>query len=200
MTSEEITQNLQRASVAIEQLTQMAVRADKRQDAADAKQQAGEVWHHDADERIEALINAQVRYEARQEKLEEAFRQVATAHTQVVEMLQRHEERLDSHDEANIHTEARLDALIDAQIQLIERVDTLTRDIAAINGRAAATDERLATLIEAQARTDEQMKRTDEQMRRTDEIVRSLVERNSSTAKPKAKAKKAKKSPKKGVK
>jgi chromosome segregation ATPase len=168
MTSEEIEQTLQRVAVAIEHLTQAAVRADKRQDDADSARR-------EADERIEALINAQVRYEARHERLEEAFRQVAASQAQLVEMLQLHEDRLDGQDEANVHTESRLDALIDSQIRLTERVDTLTRDIAAVNGRAAATDERLdrmagmiESLTQAQARTDEQ--------------IRTLVERNGGSA------------------
>ncbi len=63
MTSEEIEQTLQRVAVAIEQLTQMAVRADERQDATDSTRSV-------ADERLEALITAQVRYEARQERIE----------------------------------------------------------------------------------------------------------------------------------
>ena len=184
MTGEEIERTLQRVAVTIEQLTQAAVRADERPDASDSARR-------ETDERLDALINAQVRYEARQERLEEVFRQVAASHQMLVELASIHEERLDGQDEADVQTESRLDALIDAQILLTERVDTLTRDIVAINGRSAATDERLdrmagmvESLVTAQARTDEQ--------------IRSLLDRNGSTLK--AKKKPAKRTKKAGIK
>ena len=124
----------------------------------------------DFDEGLNALVNAQVRYEARQEKLEEAFRQVATSHAQLVEMLQLHEERLDGHDEADVQTESRLDGLIDAQIDFSERLSQL----AAIQAehrkqsedRGARLDEKLVRLQEAQARTAAQ--------------IRMLINRNGS--------------------
>lgn len=140
MTIEDITQTLQRVAVAIEQLTQAAVRADDRQDSTEAARR-------EADERIEALINAQVRYEARQERLEEAFRQVASAHAQLVELLSRHEDRLDGHDEDQARTDGRLDALIDDQISARRQAEA----------RGRLLDEKLARLQEAQARTDEQL-------------------------------------------
>jgi hypothetical protein len=69
MTVEEIERTLQHVAVAIEQLAQVAVRVDERQDAADLARRK-------TDSYIDALVNAQVRYEARQEKLEEAFEQI----------------------------------------------------------------------------------------------------------------------------
>jgi chromosome segregation ATPase len=152
MTVEEIERTLQHVAAAMGQLTQAAVHADERQDAADSARR-------EADGRIAALINAQVRFEARQEKLEEAFRQVAASHVQLVELLQRHEDRLDGHDDANERTDARLDALIDAQISARMQAEA----------RGRLLDEKLAQLAEAQARTDEQ--------------IRLLIERSGGEAK-----------------
>jgi chromosome segregation ATPase len=141
MTVEEIERTLQHVAVAIEQITQVAVRVDERQDAADLARRK-------TDSYIDALVNAQVRYDARQEKLEEAFRQVAESHVRLVELLQLHENRLDSHDQAQERTDGRLDALIDDQIS--------AREHAAERGRIL--DEKLARLAEAQARADEQIR------------------------------------------
>jgi hypothetical protein len=141
MTVEEIERTLQRVAVAIEQITQVAVRVDERQDAADLARRK-------TDSYIEALVNAQVRYDARQEKLEEAFRQVAESHVRLVEMLQLHEKRLDGQDAAQERTDGRLDVLIDDQIS--------AREQAAERGRLL--DEKLGRLAEAQARADEQIR------------------------------------------
>jgi hypothetical protein len=141
MTVEEIERTLQRVAVAIEQITQVAVRVDERQDAADLARRK-------TDSYIEALVNAQVRCDARQEKLEEAFRQVAESHVRLVEMLQLHEKRLDGQDAAQERTDGRLDVLIDDQIS--------AREQAAERGRLL--DEKLGRLAEAQARADEQIR------------------------------------------
>jgi hypothetical protein len=141
MTVEEIERTLQRVAVAIEQITQVAVRVDERQDAADLARRK-------TDSYIEALVNAQVRYDARQEKLEEAFRQVAESHVRLVEMLQLHEKRLDGQDAEQERTDGRLDVLIDDQIS--------AREQAAERGRLL--DEKLGRLAEAQARADEQIR------------------------------------------
>ena|SRR5215471_16052392 len=178
----------------------MAVRADERQDASDSAQQATNAWRREADERLDALINAQVRYEARQERLEEAFRQVASSHAQLVEMLQLHEDRLDGQDEAALQTDSRLDALIDAQIQLTHQVDTLTGDIAALNGRAAATDERLDRMAEKLDRTTDHLDLAVaaidalvEAQARTDKQIRMLLDRNGATKSGRKSTKAAKK-------
>jgi len=141
MTVEEIERTLQHVAVAIEQISQVAVRADERQDAADLARRK-------TDSYIEALVNAQVRYEARQEKLEEAYRLVASSHAQLVEMIQLHEKRLDGQDAAQERTDGRLDVLIDDQIS--------AREHAEVRGRRL--DEKLARLAEAQARADEQLR------------------------------------------
>ncbi|MBO0863061.1 MAG: hypothetical protein J2P21_32115 [Chloracidobacterium sp.] len=141
MTAEEIERTLQNVALSIQQLTQVAVRTDARLDQADAHRR-------EADERIAALINAQVRYEARQEKLEEAFRLVAQSHAQLVEMIRIHESRLDDHDQAQARTDGRLDALIDDQISARAQAEE----------RGRILDEKLARLTEAQARADEQIR------------------------------------------
>lgn len=140
MTSEEVERAFQQVALSIQTLTQMAVRADERQDAADTSRGV-------ADQRIEALISAQVRYEARQERLEEAFRQVAESHADIVALLLRHEDRLSGHDEDQARTDGRLDALIDDQISARRQAEE----------RGRLLDEKLARLSEAQARTDEQI-------------------------------------------
>jgi hypothetical protein len=65
MTGEEIEQTLQRVAVAIEQLTQAAVRADERQDSA----------QQNADKRLNALIDAVGGHESLQDQLEESFKE-----------------------------------------------------------------------------------------------------------------------------
>ena len=142
MTAEQIERTLQQVALSIQQLSQVAVRTDARLDAADTARS-------EVDERIEALINTQVRYEARQEKLEEAFRQVGESHVQLVEMLRIHENRLDGHDQAQERTDSRMDALIDDQISAREQAEQ----------RGRILDEKLARLAEAQARADEQIRR-----------------------------------------
>lgn len=100
------------------------------------------------EEGVKALIDAQVRYEARREELEEAFKLVARAHADMVEMIRRHEERLDGHDSDHTRTDGRLDALIDDQISARSRAEE----------RGRLLDEKLARLAEAQRRADEQIR------------------------------------------
>jgi hypothetical protein len=114
MTAEQIERAFQQVALSIQQLSQVAVRTDARLDAAEA-------GHRETDERIEALINSQVRYEARQEKLEDAFRLVAESHAQLVEMIRLHEGRIDGHDEAQERTDGRLDAVIDGRRETTNR-------------------------------------------------------------------------------
>jgi chromosome segregation ATPase len=82
-------------------------------------------------------------HEARQSKLDDAFRTV-------VELLRIQEERIDGHDAALEHSDSRLDALIDSQIQLTQRLDRIGEHIdrvagqmETLNGRADRTDDRL---------------------------------------------------------
>ncbi len=138
-----------------QQLVQMLARHEEWLDEHDTARR-------DADDRFDALINAQVRYEARQERLEEAFRRIAEAHQTLVQLISIHEERLDAGDEARAHTDVRLDGLIDAQIGFDERLARLADAQAQYRRQAeergARLDEKLAQLQAAQARTDEQIK------------------------------------------
>ena len=125
-----------------------------------------------SDEKLVERVNAQVRYEVRQDRLEEAFSQVAESQLVIVQLASIHSERLDGHDNANIQTESRFAALIDAQIQLSQCVGALTSnmatlasDIAALNGcidRIGAhldkAVEQINALASAQTRTDEQIR------------------------------------------
>jgi len=140
----------------------------------------------EADERLDALINAQVRHEARQERMEEALRQIAGSHQTLVQMLAIHEDRLDAGDESQNHTDGRLDALLNSQIDFNARLSEIAEIQAAhkreAGERGANLDAKLERLAEAQARTGEQ--------------IRALLDRNGSP-KPKAGAKKAPKATKK---
>src|SRR5215475_9716113 len=119
----------------------------------------------EAEQRFSALNNTQVRYDVRQERLEEAFSQVAESHHVIVQLASVHGERLDGYGKASVQTESRLDVLIDAQMQFLRHMDTLTSDIAALNGRieriGAHLDraaEQIISLATVQTRTDEQIK------------------------------------------
>jgi hypothetical protein len=128
-------------------------------------------------------------HEARQGGLEEAFRRVAEAHQTLVQLVGIHEERLADSDSAQAHTDARLDGLIDTQIDFSERLTQLAGLQAEhkreSEERGARLDEKLARLQAAQARADEQIKLL---------LDRNGSARETSATKPKAKraAKKAK--------
>ncbi len=173
-----VEEAFQQISLAIKQLTELAANTDSRIDSIEET-----AIHTDA--RLDALITAQVKYEARQERLEEAFRQVAESHQTLVHLASVHEERLDGHDEANVHTDNRLDALIDAQIGLDDRLAKLSAAQAEYRKQAeergARLDEKLAQLTAAQARTDEQIKEL---------LIRNGSTQGTSAQKPKARAKK----------
>src|SRR5262245_21557380 len=119
----------------------------------------------ESDQRLSALINAHVRYDVRQEWLEEAFRQVAESHHVIVKLAGVHGGRLDGQDVASAHAESRLDTLIEAQIQVLQRVDALTGAIAAVNGRIDGIGahlekaaEQIITLATAQTRAEERIR------------------------------------------
>jgi hypothetical protein len=104
---------------------------------------------------IDEKLAAQVKYEVRQERIEEAFSQVAESQHVIVQLASAHGERLDG-------TESRLSALIDAQVQLSHCMETLARNIAALNDRIGAhlnqAGEQIKALATAQTLTDEQIK------------------------------------------
>jgi transcriptional regulator NrdR family protein len=153
MTGEEIEQTLQRVAVAIEQLTQAAVRADERQDSA----------QQNADERLNALIDAVGGHESLQDRLEESFKEaiqhIAISIQQLTQLATAAYSRLDSLEEEQIHSAARFDALIDAQIQLTRHGDALTGAIVAVHGRFDKVADVLEAVAAAQTYTDEQIKR-----------------------------------------
>jgi transcriptional regulator NrdR family protein len=153
MTSEEIEQTLQRVAVAIEQLTQMAVRADERQDSA----------QQNADERLNALIDSVGGHESLQDRLEESFKEaiqhIAISIQQLTQLATAAYSRLDSLEEEQIHSDARFNALIDAQIQLTRHGDALTGAIVAVHGRFDKVADVLEAVAAAQTYTDEQIRR-----------------------------------------
>ena len=130
-------------------------------------------------EQTAKLAEAQVSHESRLVRLEEGFQQVALAIKQLTELAANTDSRIDSAEEGQMHADARLDALIDSQIQLTHHVEALngrfdvltesqiqlTHHVEALSGRfdkagklldqAAAT---IAQLAAAQQRTDEQIK------------------------------------------
>jgi len=130
--------------------------------------QTPEKWTRGAmtlEEAVDKLAGAQLGHEFRLSRIEDGFRQIAGAIRQLMQIASATDERLDKFEEGEIHTDAKLDALIDSQMQLARRMD-------ALNGHFDKVTEVIETLIHAQANTDEQ--------------IRSLIERNGA-AKPKRK-------------
>jgi hypothetical protein len=171
----------------------LATISDIMHDLAD-KQLKNEESRLETNRRFAELAAAQVRYEARQEQLEASYQLFEEF---VREFRNETNQRLDGQDKANVHIESWFDTLIDAQIQLTHRVDTLTGDIAALNGRVDRIGQHLDQVAALQTANAEQIKALIATQARTDEQIRSLIERNGSTATPKAKVKKAKKAVKK---
>lgn len=107
------------------------------------------------------MAQAQYNQEIRLARVEEGFRQVAETHQALVQLVSLHEERLDAANEALGHTDGRLDALVDAQIDFSERLAQLAaaqaEDRKRAGERGRLLDEKLAKLAEAQARAAEQI-------------------------------------------
>lgn len=108
------------------------------------------------------LAQAQYKSELRLAKVEEGFKRIAETHQAVVQMLGLHEGRLDAGDEAQEHTDGRLDALLDAQIDFSQRLAEIASIQAAhrleAEDRGARLDEKITRLAEAQAHAAEQIK------------------------------------------
>jgi len=122
-------------------------------------------WRGSSDDKLTGPVNTQMKYEMRQERLEEAFSQVAESQLIIVQLASVHGERLDTLDKVTVQSESRLAALIDAQIQLSHCVEALTSNIVTLNGcvdrigaRLDQAAEQIKALATAQARTDEQIK------------------------------------------
>jgi len=165
----------------------------------------GEIMHTLADKQLKneelfaELAAARERHELRMGQLEASY--------ELFEGFVR-DFRNETHDHF-AETDKRLVALAESQAKTDEqmkrtgeRVDTLTRDIAALNGRADRTDERLDRIAEhvethdrqfarieaLQSENAAQIKALAEAQARTDEQIRLLLNRNGSKAKPKPKA------------
>ncbi|MCI0664253.1 MAG: hypothetical protein L0220_24605 [Acidobacteria bacterium] len=94
---------------------QMLVELAKNQDARIDRQ---DELHKGMDERLNALIDAQVAYDARAQRLEESI-------IRLVELATNQEERIDGHDAAHKETDEKLNALINAQVAYESRVQRL---------------------------------------------------------------------------
>ena len=96
-------------------------------------------WRDSSEEKLAS----QVKYEVRQDRLEDAFNQVVESHHLIIQLASLHGERLDGHDQANGLTESRFVALIDAQLQLSQSVHALTENIASMGTHLELTVEQV---------------------------------------------------------
>jgi len=185
----------------------LAVVSDIMHTLADRQLKNDELFAEN-EKRFAQLADAQMSYEGRLDKLEAShelleefirdFRNEAEARQDKLE-----EFASDFRRETNgyfTETDKKLSALAEAQAKTDEqmkrtdaRVDTLTGDIATLNGRVDRIDEGVARVAILQSENAEQIKALIAAQTRTDEIMRSLLERNGSTAKPRAKVNKTKK-------
>lgn len=114
----------------------------------------------DVDEKIAALVDAQVRAEERGHQLDEKI-------AALVDSQLRAQARVDTLNQKNAARFANIDekiaALLDGDLQAQERHRKL--------------DEKIAALIEAQARTDENIKKTDEGLRSLTNVVDRYISR-----------------------
>jgi len=103
------------------------------------------------------------RIERLEDSFKESFQRVALAIEQLTELVTIIDERLDAGDQAQAHTDARLDGVIDAQIGFDERfaqfVEVQAEYRRQAEERGARLDAKLAQLVEAQARTEERINR-----------------------------------------
>jgi len=156
------------------------------------------------------LTEAQIRYEARQERLDETVKQIAESHQTIIQLVRVQEERIDGHDAALRATDEKLNALIDAQIglesrqarleeshQLLvqlariqeERIDgqdearlhTNTRLDALIDSQIQLT-QRVNTLTDDIATLNVRFERTDERLDRISERLESVAELQADNA------------------
>jgi hypothetical protein len=183
MTSEEIEQTLQIVVRNQSRLSEAQIRFGERQAQIDealkqvaasqqsliehlkVREEGRDVWRGASNEKLAGPVNAQVKYDVRQERLEEAFGQVAESQFMIVQLASVHGDRLDGLDKANIQTDNRFAAMIDAQMQLSHCVHALASNIAILNGcidrigsHLDQAVEQIKALATAQTRTDEQIK------------------------------------------
>ena len=113
---------------------------------------------------LQTVAEAQLAYESRQARLEEAFKQVAESHKMLVEMARIQEERIDGHDEALKFAGEKLNGLIDAQIghesrqaRLEDSFQQVAQSFKLLVELASNTDGRLDAVEEAQVHTDSRL-------------------------------------------
>jgi len=135
------------------------------------------------EETVNKLAEAQIGHESRMTRVEESFKealhQIAISIQQLTQLATAAYSRLDSLEEGQVHSDARFDALIDAQIQLTRHGDALTGAIVVVNGRFDKVVDAFEALAEVQARTDKQ--------------IRMLLDRNGATKSGRKSTKAAKK-------
>ena len=135
------------------------------------------------EETVNKLAEAQIGHESRMTRVEESFKealhQIAISIQQLTQLATAAYSRLDSLEEEQVHSDARFDALIDAQIQLTRHGDALTGAIVVVNGRFDKVVDAFEALAEVQARTDKQ--------------IRMLLDRNGATKSGRKSTKAAKK-------
>jgi chromosome segregation ATPase len=137
------------------------------------------------------LTEAQIRYEARQERLDETVKQIAESHQTIIQLVRAQEERIDGHDAMLRATDEKLNALVDAQIgfdsrqarleeshQLLVQLARIQEE--RIDGHEAtlrATDEKLNALIDAQIGFDSRQARLEESHQLLVQLARIQEER-----------------------
>jgi|SRR5215813_8448051 len=135
------------------------------------------------EETVNKLAEAQIGHESRMTRVEESFKEalhrIAISIQQLTQLATAAYSRLDSLEEEQVHSDARFDALIDAQIQLTRHGDALTGAIVVVNGRFDKVVDAFEALAEVQARTDKQ--------------IRMLLDRNGATKSGRKSTKAAKK-------
>jgi chromosome segregation ATPase len=105
---------------------------------------------------IATLAAAQIAYESRQKKLEDAFQQVAQSFQLLVQFAGDTDGRLDALEEAQVHTDSRLDThRVDAVTQ---NVDRIAEQCVQTNGRIDTLTKRIDRLAELQGENAEQIK------------------------------------------
>jgi chromosome segregation ATPase len=160
---------VKRVAMAHESIVELISLHEKRFDGQDVATQA-------ANDKLNALINAQAGLEDRQAKLDEVVKRVAVAHESIVELISLHEKRLDGHDSTEQATDDKLNALIDAQVgfedhqaKLEESYQLLVQLARTQEGRidrqdvaAQATDDKLNALINAQVGFEDRQAKIEE--------------------------------------
>ncbi len=148
------------------------------------------------EETVNRLAGAQLGHTFRLARIEDGFQQIAVAVQQLTRIAEAADGRQDSLEEGQAHVDARLNALIDSEIQLAQRVETLRNELSELNGRFEQIDAILERVAELQIENAGQLNALIVAQARTDELIRALINQNGSTGKAKARAT-AKKAPKK---